>query len=188
MPFYTPGLSGEETFRKLYDAYRNRLYGYVLAIVHSSDAAEDITQEMFIKLWVNRDMLDSVTSMEHYLFVMARNRTLNYLRKAANDARLLAELQRRMIPMVNNVEEHIVRDEYQQLVDEALKQLSPQRSLVFRLSRYQNLKLEEIASQLSLSRNTVKNHLVEALRFIRSYLTKHGVTLLLLAFFLLGCL
>lgn len=169
----------EEAFKRLYDTYKNRLYGYVLAIVHSTHAAEDITQELFIKLWMNREMLDHVINMEQYVFAMARNKTLNYIRKAANDARLLAALQDAMTPVVNNVEEQLLTDEYQRLVDEALEKMSPQRSLVFRLSRYQHLKLEEIASRLSLSRNTVKNHLVEALRFIRTYLTKHGVTLLL---------
>lgn len=185
MPILTQVLTEEEAFKQLYDTYKNRLYGYALAMVHSRDAAEDITQEIFIKLWMNRGELDHINDMEHYIFTMARNRTLNYLRKAANDSRLLHELQDSMTPAANNVEDLLAAGECQRLIEDALKQLSPQRSLVFRLSRCQHLKLEEIASRLHLSRNTVKNHLVEALRFIRSYLAKHGVTLFLFVFWFL---
>lgn len=169
----------EAAFRNLYETYKNRLYGYILAIVHSPEAAEDLTQELFIKIWENRSRLREVKSPEHYLFVTARNRTLNYIRKAAYDAGRLRELQDAMTGASNNVEDHLYAGEYRRMVEEALQQLSPQRSLVFRLSRFQHLRLEEIAARLSLSRNTVKNHLVEALRFIRTYLVENGVILLL---------
>lgn len=182
---YTEISPQERAFKKLYDGYKNRLYGYVLAIVHSTHAAEEITQELFIKLWINREMLEQIANPEHYIFTMARHRTLNYLRKAANDTRLLRELKEAMIPVVNDVEEQITTHDYEDMVEEALKQLSPQRSLVFRLSRYQGLKAEEIAQQLQLSCNTVKNHLTAALRFIRSYLTEHGITLIWIALLLL---
>jgi RNA polymerase sigma-70 factor (ECF subfamily) len=175
----------EASFKKLYDEYKNRLYGYILAIVHSPDAAKDITQELFIKLWVNRNMLVHIIDHEHYIFTMARNKTLNYIRKANNDARVMDQLKNYMAPDHNEVEEQIIYTEYQQLVGKALENLSPQRRLVFRLSRYQGLRLEEIARQMSLSKNTVKNHLVEALRYIRNYLANHGITFLLLTFLLL---
>lgn len=174
----------ETAFKKLYDEYKNRLYGYVLAITHSTHAAEEITQELFIKLWLDRERIGQIDNIDHYIFVMARNKTLNYIRKEANDANLLSDLQHVMTPAVNNVDELMATEDYEKIVEEALNQLSPQRSLVFRLSRYQGLKLDEIALQLHLSRNTVKNHLVAALHFIRSYLSKHGVTLLWISFFL----
>lgn len=173
-------------FKTLYDDYKNRLYGYVLAITHSSLAAEEITQELFIKLWTHREMLQEVADLEHYIFVMARNRTLNYLRKAANDNRLLKELQRSMnVPVANEPEDRLVEADYHAMVEEALRHLSPQRRLVFKLSRYHGLKLEEIARQLNLSRNTVKNHLAAALQSIRTYLTENGITLVWVTLLLL---
>ncbi len=175
----------ETAFKELYDGYKNRLYGYALTITHSPHAAEEITQELFIKLWTCRESLHKIADIEHYIFAMARNRTLNYIRKAANDERLLHKLKEAMASESNEVEEQVITHDYEAIVEEALNQLSPQRSLVFKLSRYQGLKMEEIAQQLNLSRNTVKNHLVAALRFIRSYLARHGVTFLLLSLFLL---
>jgi RNA polymerase sigma-70 factor (family 1) len=172
------------SFNCLFDSYKNRIYGYVLAIAHSPYAAEEITQEIFIKLWLCRDLLDMVENLDGYIFTIARNRTLNYLRKAAYDTRLLRELQELARPQNNNVEERALVTEYDQLLRDALSELSPQRRLVFQLSRDGGMNHEEIAAQLHLSRNTVKNHMVEALRFIRSYLGQHG-SLLLLIFFLI---
>src|ERR1700685_2025915 len=168
-PFFS-----DDPFKRLFDSYKNRIYGYVLAIAHSPYAAEEITQEIFIKLWLCRDLFPDVENLDGYIFTIARNRTLNHLRKAAYDTRLLKELQELARPQSNNVEERALVTEYDQLLRDALSRLSPQRRLVFQLSRDRGLNHEEIAQQLHLSRNTVQNHLVEALRFIRSYLGQHG--------------
>jgi RNA polymerase sigma-70 factor (ECF subfamily) len=163
----------------LFDNYKNRLYGYVLAITHSHYTAEEITQEIFIKLWLCRDILNQVENLDGYIFTIARNKTLNHLRKAAYDGRLLKELQERASAanQPNNVEERALVTEYERLLQDALALLSPQRRLVFQLSRQRGLNHAEIAHQLQLSRHTVKNHLVEALRFIRHYFVEHGSVL-----------
>jgi RNA polymerase sigma-70 factor (family 1) len=179
-PFFT-----DESFKRLFDSYKNRIYGYVLAIARSPYAAEEITQEIFIKLWLCRDLLHEVGNLDGYIFTIARNRTLNHLRKAAHDMKLLRELQDLAAPESNDVEEHYLATDYDRLLRDALELLSPQRRLVFQLSRDRGLNHEEIAHYLQLSRNTVKNHMVEALRFIRHYLGEHGSVLIIL-FFLLG--
>lgn len=175
-------LLGAHSFKRLFDSYKNRVYGYVLAIAHSPYAAEEISQEIFIKLWLCRDLLQKVENLDGYIFTIARNRTLNYLRKAAYDTRVLRELQELASPQHNNVEERQVVMENDQLLRDALSELSPQRRLVFQLSRDRGLNHEQIAEQLHLSRNTVKNHMVEALRFIRRYLGQHGSVLVLIFF------
>jgi RNA polymerase sigma-70 factor (family 1) len=178
-PFFS-----NESFKRLFDNYKNRLYGYVLAIARSPYTAEEITQEIFIKLWLCRDVLHKVDNLDGYIFTMARNRTLNQLRKAAHDVKLLHVLQERAMPVNNNVEERALLSEYDEMLRDALRMLSPQRRLVFQLSRDRGLNHEEIADQLHLSRNTVKNHMVEALRFIRHYLGEHGSVLAIIFIFL----
>jgi RNA polymerase sigma-70 factor (family 1) len=180
MSAYRQSHIDEETFKCLFDTYKNRLFGYVLAISHSAYIAEEITQEIFIKLWICRDVLGGVDNMDGYIFMIARNKTLNHLRKAAHDTKLLSELQGRMIPENNNVEEHALASEYDKVLQEALGLLSPQRRLVYQLSRNGGLNHQEIASHLQLSRNTVKNHLVEALRFIRGHLGRYSLPFILL--------
>lgn len=174
----------EAIFHTLYEKYKNPVYGYVLAITHSPHTAEEITQEIFMKLWEYPEKISGIAEPQHYFFVMARNKTLNYLRKAANNKKVMDELQYAMKPAENNIEELMFAGDYEDVLGEALRYLSPQRSRVFRLSRYQGLKLEEIAEQMQLSKNTVKNHLVAALRFIRTYLIRHGITLLWLSLLL----
>ena len=65
----------DESFKRLFDNYKNRLYGYVLAIARSPYTAEEITQEIFIKLWLCRDVLHKVDNLDGYIFTMARNGT-----------------------------------------------------------------------------------------------------------------
>src|SRR3546814_4706055 len=82
------------------------------------------------------------------------NKSLNYLRKAKSDARIMARLKEAMRPGYDAVDEHVTLSEYTKLLGEAVEQLSPQRKLVFRLSRQQGMKIDEIAHEMSLSKNT----------------------------------
>ncbi|MFS8615734.1 MAG: RNA polymerase sigma-70 factor [Solitalea sp.] len=166
----------ESLFRTIYNQYKDRLYGYILAIVHSEEVAEDISYDLFSELWARRQSLRDIRNMEHYLVKVARNKSLNYLRKAKTDARIMERLKEAMRPSYNAVEEHITMLEYTDILQKAVEQLSPRRKQVFYLSRERGMTLDEIACEMNLSRNTVKNHLVEALRFIRSYFEKHGIT------------
>ncbi|MFT3702838.1 MAG: RNA polymerase sigma-70 factor [Agriterribacter sp.] len=175
--------AGEQNFLLLFDAYKNRLYGYILGITHSHYAAEEIIQEVFLKLWLNRSSLDKIREIDAYIFTVARNKTLNYLRKANYDDNLLREIKFLMHDSFNNIEEQQAASDCNGLLEKAITLLSPQRRQVYILSRNKGLNYEEIASELHVSRNTVKNHLVEALRFIRKYLVKNGISMFC-AFFL----
>lgn len=154
-------------------------------MVHDAETAEELTQEVFIKLWISRSRLVQVENLEGYIFTMTRNKTLNYFRKEANESKLLQHLQLKMKPAENNVEEQMNVVDHYQVMEEALNQLSAQRRRVFVLSRYEGMNLEEIAKQLHLSRNTIKNHLGASLRFIRTYLSKYGMILPVFLLFLL---
>jgi len=173
----------EETFTSLFYSCKERLFSYVLAVSHSRYIAEEITQEIFLKLWLFRHHLNMVENPEAYLFTIARNKTLNHLRKARYDEKLMEDLKGLMRPSSNDVEEHLSVSDNDRLLQEAITLLSPQRQLVYRLSRYEGLNHQEIAKEMSLSRNTVKNHLVQALRFIRTYLDNNGVFIFLLFLF-----
>lgn len=174
--------AGEQNFMLLFETYKNRLYGYILGITHSHYVAEEIIQEVFLKLWLNRLELGKINQVDAYIFTIARNKTLNYLRKANYDDNLLREIKLLMHDSLNNVEEHQAAADCNGLLERAITLLSPQRRQVYRLSRNHGLNYEQIADRLQLSRNTVKNHLVEALRFIRKYLVKNGISLFYILF------
>lgn len=172
-------------FNQLFETYKNLIYNYVLSILKNPQSAEDITQEIFIKLWLCRDMLDQVNNLDGYIFKIARNISLNKLRKIAYDEKLLKNLQQYMNPEANNIDQKMFDLDYDKLVQDALNKLSPQRRLVYQLSRQDGLNHEEIAVRLNLSKNTVKNHLVDALRLIRDRLGHKMTRSLTLTLFLL---
>ncbi|RYY29556.1 MAG: RNA polymerase sigma-70 factor [Sphingobacteriaceae bacterium] len=171
-------------FDCLFERYRKRVYIYLLKVVKSPFSAEEITQEIFIKLWLYRDKLSEINNIDGFVFKMVRNQALNHLRKVAYNDRLLKEILAFAAPEQNNIDEKIIAADYQLLVQQALDCLSPQRRLVYELSRKKGLNYEEIASQLNLSRNTVKNHIVSALKHIHSYLNKNGISIAVLLLFL----
>ncbi|TWR29185.1 RNA polymerase sigma-70 factor [Mucilaginibacter pallidiroseus] len=166
-----PGL----TFEEVFDAYKQQVYTQVYAIAKSHYAAEEITQEIFIKLWMNEDALKDVTNLGGYIYTITRNYALNYLRKAASDTRLVNELMRVAVTDHNNTEASMAISECKQLISTAVNNLSPQRQLVYKLSKEDGLNYDEIAEHLNLSKHTVKNHLMAALSFINTYLSKNGV-------------
>lgn len=172
----------QETFKRLFDTYKIPLHDYIQSITKSHEAAEDITQEIFIRLWKKRTELQQIENIDYYIYRMARNESMDFFNKAALDARLSNELKKRMSPAFNNVSMQMDSKEMSGLVQKGLSTLSPQRKLVYQLSRNQGLKLEEIAQQLNLSVNTVKNHLIAALQQLREYLLQfsdgNGVVLL----------
>lgn len=173
----------EHTFAVLFQTFKNRVFGFVLTITNSHYAAEEITQEVFLKLWLYRDNLENIEFPENYLFTIARNKTLNYLRKASHDGLLIERIKNTMTSGSNNVDEAIAAADCEKLVHSAMEMLPPQSLKIYKLSRYEGLTHKQIAEHLGLSPNTIKNQLVTALRVIRDYLRKHGVTLIFMFIF-----
>ena len=169
------------TFEEVFERYKQQVYNQVYAIAKSEYAAEELTQEIFIKLWLNKETLQDVDNLGGYIYTIARNYSLNYLRKAANDTRLVNDLMRIAVTDHNNTEASMAVSDCKQLISKAVSNLSPQRQLVYKLSKEEGLKYDEIAELLNLSKHTVKNHLMPALSFINNFLTKNGVNPTLIA-------
>lgn len=173
-------------FNAIFDKYKSRIYAYVLAISKSEYAAEEITQEIFIKIWIGRENLDEIKNLDGYIFKIAKNLSLNYLRKIAYNESMSSELVRLATKDgSSSTDSRVNVAEYNKLINEAVNSLSPQRKLVYKLSREQELSYDEIAVQLNLSKNTVKNHHLTAIGVVRSFLVKNGISSAIVAFALL---
>ena len=162
----------EAAFRLIFDAYRLRLYALALKMLRSGSEAQEIVQETFLSLWTSREKLPAVTNASSYIFTIAYHKIYRQLKQTAIDARKLQALIAAGEISQNSTEENMAARESQHLVAMAVQQLSPQRKQVYLLSRGEGLTLDEIAVRMGVSRNTVKNHLVEALKQIRTYLKK----------------
>jgi len=162
----------EKAFRALYDAYFNHLSAFVFSMCKSPEATEEIVQDIFIKLWINRHSLSQFDSPEAYIFSMARNRTIDYMRRLAKDTNLMSVLAADLSTGNNDIEERMNAKELRRLIEEALGQLSAQKQTIFQLSRDEGLSHDQIAEMMQLSKSTVKNHLSETLRHIREHLSQ----------------
>jgi len=181
--------SREGQFKVLFDRFKKPVHDYIRTITGSQDIAEEITQEVFIRLWKKKGFYGEIENMDFYIFRIARNECMRYFKKAAVETQLFRDLQKRMTAECNNITDYINYKETEALLDKAIASLSPQRQKVYHLSRRQGLRIEEIAAEMQLSYNTVRNHLVEALRQIRQYYLKYvsvGVCLLV-HIFLISC-
>jgi RNA polymerase sigma-70 factor (ECF subfamily) len=170
----------EAAFGEIFERYRSRLYRFTLRFCKSPDISEEITHDVFLKIWTMQEGLGQVDNIATYLFTIARNKSLDHLRKVAREERLITELFQTMKDGHNDTQLILEANESSRLVQEAVDQLSPQKKLIYQLSRQEGLNHEQIAEQLHISKSTVNNHLVESLKQIRQYLSRHSPEALLI--------
>jgi len=167
----------EQAFRQLYNQYSRPLLAFIYQFTHSAVDAEDILQETFLKLWTNHQELPEIDHIGNYLFIIARNKTVDHLRKTARQQQLVDQVWANITEAANGLEQQLDAQESRRLIYRALSQLSPQKQTIFRLSRQEGLSHEAIAARLRLSKSRVKNLQVETLKHIRQFLAQHSVLL-----------
>jgi RNA polymerase sigma-70 factor (family 1) len=163
----------EKQFKLLFDRYKKPIHDYVRIITGSQEVAEEIAQEVFIRLWRRKGSYNEIEQIDYYIFRIARNECMRYFKKAAVETQLFLDLQKRMTAECNNITEYINYKETEAMLYQAIGSLSPRRHKVYQLSRHQGLRIEQIAAEMGISYNTARNHLVEALRQIRHHYLKN---------------
>ena len=175
----------EAAFAQIFYHYTARIHPFIRKMVRSEEVAEEIVQDVFVSLWNRREKLVEIDHYAAYIFTIATNKTFNYLKSKAREEKHLKELAAIKKDITNNTLETIDLHESNQLINKLVNQLTPQRKLIYKLTREEGLSHDEIAQRLNISKNTVKNHLVETLRFLRENLQKsHGISLTLISIFI----
>ncbi len=164
----------EKAFKTLFDSYNTRLYKYIFGLVKSEQIAEELVMDVFMKLWLGRDLLTQINNFDGFLFRVAHNKIIDFLRFTAKDSKL-KELMWEKIQIASGLpaDQSLINHEYEEKVREAIDLLSPQRKKIYKLSTEQDLTHDQIAVQLNISKSTVNNHIVDARRFVRDYLSHH---------------
>lgn len=173
----------EFAFVQIFDRYRPRIYKTARQFLKSPELAEEIVQEVFMKLWLRRATACEIEKLDAYLFTMARNLTLDTLRKQAYEAGEARRMAVGMDMIGNASDEPLLESQYTELLQEAVSLLPPQQQQVFRLAKVEGLSHEAIAAQLNISRLTVKTHMAKALQSIRNHLRPHLGMVVALPFF-----
>jgi len=163
-----------QAFSLFFHTYNARLFPFVLKITKSTAIAEEIVQETFLRAWVHRQKLEQLNEPAAWLFRIASNLALTHLRDAANEAIKHAGFSNSTGGVVNEVSDQLDLKEMSHLVEQAINLLPAKRQIVFRLSKQEGLTYQQIADQLNISTNTVKEHLVQAVKFIREHVRKQS--------------
>jgi RNA polymerase sigma-70 factor (ECF subfamily) len=172
----------KEAFRILFEKFKNKVYSYCVHLTHSEVIAEDITQEVFMKVWLNRNFLDEINNLEAWIITIARNLCFNQLKKQSFEKKLSRFANSNSLQ--ENADDNIIYKDRLNEVTHILNNLPPQQRIIFNLNRIEGLKNEEIALQLHISVNTVKSHFTKAMQTVRQTLQPNP-TIIFLAILLL---
>ncbi len=167
-------LGNEEAFECLFGRYHERLFHYISLFIKSPQIAEEVVMDVFMKIWLAKELIGHVENFDSFLFRVAHNKAIDFLRmvsKAPDFKEMMWDTMQLKAP--DESDALVLKTEFEGKVRLALSLLTEQRRKVFEMSREQELSHEEIAFKLGLSKHTVNNHIVEAKRFIRSYLSKN---------------
>lgn len=165
----------EQAFSVLFFKYLPVLHIFAAKFTKSEDAAEEIIQDSFLRVWLNRDKLAEVDNVKAYLYKYVSNECLSYLRKKLKEDRVVDAFVAKQQNSHNNTVETINLNEVTKIIAIAVEKLPDQRKNIYQLSRRDGKTIPEIAEILNISPNTVKNALVIALKSIRIHLDQHGI-------------
>ena len=180
--FHQIAEGSEEAFRVLYERYGRLLFPFLVRLTGSQDMADELIQEVFLRVWLYRDKLSSVEYPRAWIFQIASNQANTWLAK--NLKAEVAEHRHREAPGTAETPAEIFTiNDIKRVIREAIEALPAQRKRIYLLYREQGMKAGEIAEELGISVSTVKNSLLAAMKSIREKVARAGYWLPLLLVF-----
>lgn len=168
----------EKAFRKIFDVYKERIQYTAIKLLKIPAVAEEIAQDVLMQVWVNQRKFSAIDDPEAYLFTVAYHRIYRQLRQTARENKLLRELLEMLSAEQFSMEDTLHAQESKAIIEEAIESLPEQQKRAFKLSRDEGMTHEQIARKLNISPNTVKNHIVLALRHIRSHMGQTAIVIM----------
>lgn len=159
----------QRAFTELYNAYWQQVYRFARLYLSDSDAARELTQEVFLKVWEARETLSPEADFSGWLFIVTRNFVFSRFRKQVNEEfyriNILSAMERSY-----DMEGDIEAADLRTYIDSLVEQMPARRREIFNLSRREQLTYKEIAVRMNLSERAVEKQIGEALRFLREHL------------------
>lgn len=169
-----------DAFEKVFYSFSDRLYYFALRYMRNQQDAEEIVQDVFVKLWENRESLNEDLSFSGYLFTIARNTIFNQNRKKVNEKAYFEYVKNYLDTFSSKTEDDLIYADIKSIVDKVVEELPHQRKLIYKLSRESGLSYREIAQQLNLSERTVEAHIRLALKTVTQVIDSHFILPILL--------
>ncbi len=169
----------EEALEIIYNRYYNRVYLIALQFLKSPELAEEIVQDVFLKLWEKRETIDSDRPVEAWLYTVTKNRVINQFKKIARHQATMApyKVAADVADAQPAADAKVINREIEQLLQEAINHLPEKQKEVYRLAREEGFSRKEIAEHMQISALTVKTHMSRAIVGVKSFLQHRGVSL-----------
>lgn len=170
----------ENAFEQVFKAYFKRLHAYAFTFLKDETMAEEIVQNVFCRIWEKKELLNGDGSLKAYLYRMVHNESLNYLKHHKVKKEYVQYYTEWMSDGYEHAEKKVLVTELEKNIGKALAELPQQCRIIFQLSRFEQLKYQQIADQLGISVKTVENQMGKALKLLRVKLVEFLPVLLLL--------
>lgn len=160
-------------FERIYRRFYPKIVLYTMRFTRSKVMAEEITQEVFIKLWETRERVDPALAFDSYLYRIARNHALNVVKRIQTENFVMGQLTYQQPLFGSATDSHLDYTECQTVIDKAIEMLPPKRQEIFRMSKLEYVRHDKIALHLDISKHTIKSQIVKASKFIRKYFQEY---------------
>jgi RNA polymerase sigma-70 factor (ECF subfamily) len=162
----------EYAFSLIFDRYRQKVYSIAWKFSNTNDMAEEVVQDVFLRVWLKRQEMNEVQNLEAWLFILTRNLLFDRLKSQSYETMARKACANPNISV--NDADHVLRHrECQELIMEAVNRLPQRQKEIYQMAKISGLSHESIARELHLSHLTVKKHMAVALKSIRKYLQKY---------------
>lgn len=156
-------------FEEFYKLYSIKLLKYSLLYLNSRVEAEEVVQDVFVKIWNNREGINLDLSIDGYIYRITKNELLNKIKKKVLKTEVITEFTE-SLTYSNNTEDAVFLKEMKELLSEAIEGLPEKRRRIFRLSRDKGYTNQEIANELNISIHTVESQIKKSIKYLRSYI------------------
>jgi len=168
----------QEAFTILYRKHHQGVYNFLLRMIKVPVLAEDLMQDVFLKIWEDCQNIHVTVSFSSYLYQAARHKAIDALRRIAHEPVLEDEVRHRLASGLDDFMHPAYEwRQYEYLLNQAIEALPPQRRRAFELVRQEGKKYEEAAALMGITRNTLKQHISLAVKSIRQFLMDQGVAI-----------
>jgi len=166
----------EDAFTQLYLRYSPTIYNALMVYIKDEHQADDLLQNVFVRLWEKRAELTAIQNLENYLFIIARNMVFNHIKRKAIEENVHQALRSRLPESADSTESRMQELEYKRLLQEAIDALPAQQKQVYLMATDAAMSYEDIAIKMDLSKLTIKKHLELARKSIRAHINTrlHG--------------
>ncbi|KUJ61424.1 hypothetical protein AR687_13390 [Flavobacteriaceae bacterium CRH] len=175
----------ELAFTSLYNQYKNVVYSTALKITKSKVLAEEVVQDVFLKIWINHQNLGEIHNLENYLFIISRNHIFDMIKKIARETNLSADVNYKNTT-AEDTDTAIKDDQYSVILNQIVDQLPPQQQKIYKMAKWDGMSHQKIGEDLGISTETVKKHMSQALKFVRFKISPYMNMFLLISLFSMG--